>query len=191
MLGLFLLKIIWHFHLSIFSEKPIGSFQIKCEFCKELFAVIDFEFHQCELYENNLFDDRNVLKQIKDNNMLISTLLKNNFTTESEGLVSNNQPKVKDTAKSKKKNGPFECTLCDRKFIYESGLTSHMAKHALECPLEPKQLLRHVVKCLKCSQVLNGDNVKSAAEHFIKHHGYSVEPNGKDGVESEVSFHSS
>lgn len=98
----------------------------------------------------------------------------------------NNQPKVKDVAKNKKKNGPFECTLCDRKFIYESGLTSHMAKHALECPLEPKQLLKHVVKCLKCSQVLCGDNIEKAVEHFINNHGYSVEPNGRAEAETDV-----
>lgn len=107
---------------------------------------------------------------------------------ESEGSLYNNPPKVKEVAKSKKKNGPFECTLCDRKFIYESGLTSHLAKHALECPL-PKQLLRHVVKCLKCSQVLNGDKIGLATDHFVKNHGYSVEPKGIKGEEeSDVRF---
>lgn len=136
--------------------------------------------------DNNPFDDRNILRQIKDNNALIATLLKNNSLTESDGLVNNNPPKVKEVVKNKKKNGPFECTLCDRKFIYESGLTSHLAKHALECPLEPKQLLRHVVKCLKCSLVLNGDNIGTASEHFVKNHGYSAEPNRENDVEAEV-----
>lgn len=151
-----------------------------------MFSTSDFEFHACELYENNPFDDRNILKQIKENNTLIATLLKNNTITESDGLPINIQPKVKEVVKSKKKNGPFECTLCDRKFIYESGLTSHLAKHALECPLEPKQLLRHVIKCLKCSQVLSGDNIGIATDHFIKSHGYSVEPKGQDDLESDV-----
>lgn len=171
----------------IFTEKSTGSFQIKCECCKELFSTDDFECHHCDSYENNPFDDRNILKQIKENNALIATLLKNNSLPESDGSV--NQPKAaKEVVKSKKKNGPFECTLCDRKFIYESGLTSHLAKHALECPLEPKQLLRHVVKCLKCSQVLNGDNIGIATEHFVKNHGYSVEPNKENAVEADVRF---
>lgn len=149
-----------------------------------MFSTDDFEFHQCDLCENNPFDDHNVIKQIKDNNTLIATLLKNNLVAESEVSL----PKVKEVAKSKKKDGPFECTLCDRKFIYESGLTSHLAKHALECPLEPKQLLRHVVKCLKCSQVLNGDKIGIAIDHFVKSHGYSVEPKGEKEGESDVRF---
>lgn len=165
-----------HKPLCLCVEKSMGSFHIKCEYCKEQFSTDDFEFHQCDLFEDNAFDDRNVLKQIRENNALIATLLKNNAMAEAEGSsIGTSQPKAKDTTKNKKKNGPFECTLCDRKFIYESGLTSHMAKHALECPLEPKQLLKHVVKCLMCSQVLNGDNVPMAIEHFVKNHGYSVE----------------
>lgn len=172
------------------SEKPTGSFHIKCEFCKESFSTDDFEFHQCSLYEDNPFDGRNILKQIKENNALIVTLLKNNLLGESDGSTINQiQPKAKEVVKNKKKNGPFECTLCDRKFIYESGLTSHLAKHALECPLEPKQLLRHVVKCLKCLRVFNGDNIGAALDHFVENHGYSIDSNGSGAnVEPDVRF---
>ncbi|XP_037050651.1 testis-specific zinc finger protein topi-like [Bradysia coprophila] len=165
--------------------KPTGSFQIKCEYCKEVFTTEDFECHQCDLYEDNAFDGRNILKRIRENSALIATLLKNN-SAEADSSTNNHPPKVKDVPKNKKKNGPFECTLCDRKFIYESGLTSHMAKHALECPLEPKQLLKHVVKCLKCSQVLCGDNIGKAIDHFVRNHGYSVEPNGKTDAETDL-----
>lgn len=174
------------FLLSRCAEKPTGSFNIKCEYCKETFSTEDFEFHQCDLYADNTFDDRNILKRIRDNNALIATLLKNNSTETADNAANNySQSKVKELPKNKKKNGPFECTLCDRKFIYESGLTSHMAKHALECPLEPKQLLKHVVKCLKCSRVLCGDNVEKAIEHFVNNHGYSVKPS-KAEAETDV-----
>lgn len=148
----------------------------------------DFEFHLCDLDENNPFDNRNILKQLKENNILIAKFLKNNVNDQTDGqMVNANQPKAKYVVKSKKKDGPYECTLCDRKFIYESGLISHMGKHALECPLEPKLLLKQVVKCLKCTQVLNGDNIATVIDHFIKDHGYSVDPDGTD-EELEVRF---
>lgn len=145
----------------------------------------EFEFHLCDLFENNPFDDRNVSKQIKENNILITSILKNSPASDLETETINNiQPKVKEVVKSKKNDGPFECTLCDRKFIYESGLTSHLAKHALEVPVDPKQLLKDVIKCLICSIVLDSE-IGVAMDHFIKNH-YSVEPNSQNGGQSVV-----
>lgn len=96
--------------------------------------------------ENIPADNHNTVKQLRENNVLNTKLLKNKSTSETD----NNQPKVKEVVKSKKKDGPYECTHCDRKFIYKSRLTSHMAKYALECPLKPKPLLKHLVKCEFC-----------------------------------------
>lgn len=169
-----------------FTGKCTGSFQMKCEYCKELFSISDFECHLCDLYDNNPFDDRNVVKQIKANNTLIAKLLQSSSIIDQDSLIVNNQPKPKEV-KSKKKGGPYECTLCDRNFIYESGLTSHLAKHALECPVEPKLILKHVVKCLKCSLILSGDDIGIVTRHFIESHGYSVEPSGPNGPNGKDS----
>lgn len=159
---------------------------MKCEYCKELFAINDFEFHLCDSYDNNPFDELGILKQIQQNNTLNAKLLKNGSVNDPESKINDNQPKVKEVVKSKKKSGPYECTLCDRKFIYESGLTSHFTKHALECPVEPKLSLKHAIKCLKCSIILSADNIGNVTKHFIENHGYSVEPSGPNRKEPKV-----
>ncbi|XP_059611720.1 testis-specific zinc finger protein topi [Phlebotomus argentipes] len=156
---------------------------IQCENCECIFSWLEFQKHVCEYNEYQrkinetasekasrgilcspvkVFDEKehSCFSQMRENSLRLKKFIK-------EELKVDTQPV---TTRSKKKDGPHDCSLCDRKFVHASGLAKHMEKHTLENLQRSHQggsaLLNCdvVVKCLICGRIF--PTPKIARDHL-------------------------
>ena len=155
----------------------------QCTHCNVIFEETLFNDHVCEYDENGakiLVDENekmdgsesiaesskemtvfeHLLNQITQNNIRINKILKDQY------LKRGKEDKNKGSSH-------FQCSICFRKFVHESGLTRHMDKHVGDLlPLPnisvqndiPKQL---VIRCM-CGEIFA--TKKEALKHTQMRH---------------------
>lgn len=147
---------------------------VQCTNCDDTFANEAFKMHVCEYDENkkilpleiiqenteNAFDSlfRNTIKLINENRSRLQKI--------TEGYSAS---LIKD---DKAKQSTFECFVCNRKFVHESGLYRHYDKHIGEM-IKPAKTedgkLHSVILCVFCGQTFPMED-ENIWNHLCKNH---------------------
>ncbi|XP_055699875.1 testis-specific zinc finger protein topi-like [Phlebotomus papatasi] len=152
---------------------------IQCENCEEVFSWMDFQKHICEFdeYQRKINEEDNrgeflcspvnfpsgdehpCFAQLRENSIRLKKFIKEELKMDTQPVVA-----------SKKKDGPHDCSLCERQFVHASGLLRHMEKHTLENLQRSQQGASAMldsdvaVKCKICGRIFS--TPKAARQHL-------------------------
>lgn len=134
---------------------------MQCTHCNEIFTSESFGLHVCEYTENN----EKILAEIIQEDpgesefqkLQRSTfeMIKANQAHIRKFLEMIDPPEVLPAKEEKAKQSNFECFVCTRKFVHESGLYRHYDKHIgeiLEKSPYKSDKLHPVILCAFCGE---------------------------------------
>lgn len=151
------------------KEKEI--IKVQCSNCDKLFSEEEFVSHVCEFDSNRQLikivenDEEKPFEQLK--NHPVFEMLKNNIETAHKFISS--MGKEENPEQDRNLPATYQCHVCRRKFVRESGLVRHMDRHLGE--LLPHQIpdLKFLLgsRCM-CGELFGED--KFAFEHIQTYH---------------------
>lgn len=137
--------------------------KVQCSYCDTLFAENEFTTHVCPFDENR--EKIKSKEKIKEEHPVFG-VLKKNIETVKKLIKSVNKNK-----KSSDKGSPaaYQCNICQRKFVRESGLIRHMDRHVGELMPQPDTNANFLLgsRCM-CGEVFAEE--KFAFDHIQNYH---------------------
>lgn len=134
---------------------------MQCSNCDSLFTQVEFLKHVCD-YDSN----QKPIKSEKSKKHPVFAQLEENLKAMQKLMQSMNK-----TESDIEKAAPstYQCNVCRRKFVRESGLTRHLDKHVGELipPQKPTSEFLLGARCM-CGQVFGED--RFAFEHVQNYH---------------------
>lgn len=157
-------KNIFHIILLLTSVLDASrSTLIECTHCDEIFSNEIFEMHVCKYDEQkNLIEEcvqeqnetemnkirRHLADIMNKNRKMIHNILHGNTTAGQSSMSA-----------GRAKQSNYECFVCNRKFVHESGLYRHYDKHigSILQQSEPSSALHSAILCVPCNEVFTMD----------------------------------
>lgn len=140
------------------GEEPI---LVQCANCDDIFTNDCFNLHVCQYTDNKekilaelIQEDPNESEFQKLQRSTLE-ILSSNQAKIRKFLDVINPPPVQQPKDDKAKQSNFECFVCTRKFVHESGLYRHYDKHIgeiLEKSPFKSNLLHSVILCAFCGE---------------------------------------
>ena len=147
----------------------------KCSNCDAIFTEEAFNSHICEYtpdkkrikleIDSDVEEPHPCFQLLKENIRRQEIILKNLSCLPKEV-----KKEKRTTEKDSTNTNTFHCTICERKFVHNSGLMKHMEKHSLESfstPQEAKNEKKRpfciAVKCMPCGRLFK------SMQHYDEH----------------------